>query len=659
MPGTVDICNDVMMLSIDARLFLPVSESQLSSLLDENEDFEKSLAGLETPQFASLILLQSLTKLPVEQSSRAEFLLSRAIDLVNARTAEMSRAELCRSMSRDLDRDRIKAGYRLIDDHGIALLEHELVSWRSYLNEHDGWDQNFCERHRQRLRERLQRVMLRSGVGRLLTSQQSGVYRTVIAQPDDHLHVQGYAGTGKSLLIHALLDLLRREQGRVLVLAERSSQLRALLAGVERLEQVDGLTFGQLATVIAPPDLISKAQRGRYYENYSRNPMSDDDMARQLGVHPVGGFSAIQIVRWARKAVASFCSSADVEIGEQHLSAGVDDPVARKLVLHHASELWAATIAPRSGDFRPPMRIGHRLKLAALQQWRIPATYSHVLLDESHDLSKPLLQILDVSDQAAISFGDEYQSLRGRAQSRASTIRRCVITQSVRSAKAIEAIANPIIQAHPGETKDAFLGHGKFRAEVVYYSAAEIPTRAATLLVQDFWELFDWAQRLAFRGLTFRPLSDFARLGQWVDDCIELYAHGTRPRDGALFRYHSWDDVRRNFAQHRGFQRMDELLQKGYQREHWSRTTKHVAPRATDGYALGLIQDVRNLEFPDVMLAPNIVTDLWNKDPTVRAEASSSVYVAVTRAQHRLFVPATLRDWIEDRSSTVRAVRYS
>jgi hypothetical protein len=644
------------MISIDARLFLPLSQQQLSSVLDENLDFDQSLATLDAPQFASLIVLQSLTSLPVEQASRAEFLLSRAIDLVNAQMADVGLEDVRRGMSSQLDRNRIKTGSRLIDDYGIALLEHEFVGWRSYLNEHRGWDGHFCDYHRQRLRERLQRVALPSGDDRLLTSQQSGVYRTVVAQSDDHLHVQGYAGTGKSLLIHALLDLLRREERRILVLAERASQLRALMAGMEGLKQVDGLTFGQLAAVISPPDLISKAQRGQYYETTSRNPMSDEEMARHLGVHAVTGATPLQIVRWARRTVARFCSSGDHEIGEQHLPDEVDDPVVRHLLLHHSSELWEATIAPGSGDFRPPMRAAHRIKLAALQQWRIPAQYSHVLLDESHDLSKPMLQLLDVSPQAAISFGDEYQSLRGRAQSRSSTIKRCLITHSVRSAKAIEAIANPIIQAHPGETKDAFRGHRKYRAEVVYYSAPEIPARPATVLVQDFWELFDWAQRLAFRGLTIRPLSDFARLGQWVDDCIELYSHGTRPRDGALFRYHSWDDVRRAFGQHRGFQRMDELLQKGYQREHWSRTAKHVVPRAADGYGLGLIQDVRNLEFPDVMLAPNVVTGLWSNDAKLRTEASSSVYVAVTRAQHRLFVPTGLRDWIEARGSTVRAV---
>lgn len=645
------------MLSMDARLFLPISQPQLSRVLDANIGLEESLEGFDLPQFASLTLLQTLSSLPIEQASRAEFLLSRALDALNAQASDVGVAELRRMMSSALDRARIDAGYSLIEDYGIALLEPDLVGWRSYLNEQHGWDTHFSERHRQRLRERLLQVALPSGEERLLTSQQSGVYRTVVAQADDHLHVQGYAGSGKSLLIHALLDLLRRDERRVLVLAERSRQLRALMTGMEGQGQVEGLTFGQLAAVITPPDLIGKAQRGQYYEHTSRNPMSDEEMARHLGVHEAAGCSAIRIVRWARQTVARFCMTGDAEIGEQHLPDDVDDAMVRQLVLHHSCELWSATIAPGAGDFRPPLRAAHRIKLAALQQWRIPGDYSHVLLDESHDLSKPILQILDVSPQAAISFGDEYQSLRRRANARANTIKRCLITHSVRSPKAIEAIANPIIQAHPGETKDPFLGHRKFRAEVIYYSAAEVPSRPAAVLVKDLWELFDWAQRLASRGVTIRPLSDFAGLGQFVDDCMELYSHGTRARHGTLFRYHSWDDVRRAFSRHRSFHRMDQFLQSGTQREHWQAITKHVALRATEGYALGMIEDVRNLEFADVMLAPRIVTDLWSEEAKVRTEATSAVYVAVTRAQHRLWVPSSLRDWIEERGSGKRVIR--
>lgn len=641
---------------VDAQLYLPISEQQLSAVLNEDLDFDKSIATFEAPQLASLLILHALPGLPIEQAARAEHLLIRAIELCNAGIAEGGLPEFRSGVGAKLDREGIKFGHGLLDDYGIALLDHELVGWRSYLTERQEWNREFVDRHRQRLRERLQRVALPAGEERLLSGQQSMIYRTVAAVSDDHLHAQGYAGTGKSLLIHALLNLLRGENRQVLVLAQQPRQLRALLANIVGLDQVEGLTFGQLATQITPPDLTTRGRRGRYNQHESRNPMYDDVMVRHLGVHAVSGFSAIQIVQFARRTVFAFCSSGDSEIAEQHLPEDIVDPVARHVVLHHSTELWSATISPAAADFRPPLRSIHRIKLAALEQWRIPAKYTHILLDECHDLSKPLLQILDVSPQAVISFGDEYQHLRGRAHARDNSIKRCVMTQSVRSARAIEAIVNPIIRAHPGEIKEPFTGHRRYRAEVIYYAAAEVPSRPTTILVRDLWELFEWAQRLAFHGLTIRPLSDFARLGQWVEDCIELHSRGTRARDASLFRYRSWDDVRKHLGRHRSFLKMDELLQKGYQREHWSRTTSRIDPRAIEGYALGLIEDVRNLEFPAVMLAPGVVADLWSSLPGVRSAANSLVYVAATRAQHRLLAPQDLRDWIEARGGEVRQI---
>src|SRR5687768_16803245 len=107
----------------DAHLYLPISEQQLNPLL-HGADFETAIASFEVPQLASLILLHSLPALPVEQASRAEFLLTRAIDAANERTAEVGLAEFRRGMSSEMDRARIDTGYRLLDDYGIALLEH-------------------------------------------------------------------------------------------------------------------------------------------------------------------------------------------------------------------------------------------------------------------------------------------------------------------------------------------------------------------------------------------------------------------------------------------------------------------------------------------------------------------------------------------------------
>src|SRR5690606_28397621 len=121
--------------AVDAHLYLPISGQQLSAVLDENVEFEQSIAALDVPQLASLMVVHALPSLPLEQASRAEHLLERAVELVNARSAELGLAEFRRGMCSEMERARIEAGYRLLDDYGIALLESNLVRWRSYPTE--------------------------------------------------------------------------------------------------------------------------------------------------------------------------------------------------------------------------------------------------------------------------------------------------------------------------------------------------------------------------------------------------------------------------------------------------------------------------------------------------------------------------------------------
>jgi hypothetical protein len=42
------------------------------------------------------------------------------------------------------------------------------------------------------------------------------------------------------------------------------------------------------------------------------------------------------------------------------------------------------------------------------------------------------------------------------------------------------------------------------------------------------------------------------------------------------------------------------------------------------------------------------VEQAWQSKSVALAAASSSIYVAVTRARHRLIVPERLRQWIEE-----------
>jgi energy-coupling factor transporter ATP-binding protein EcfA2 len=612
----------------EVGLTLPISEQSLAAVLDPTLEFPFALAPLDPPQLAALMVLQWLPRLQSDRSSSPEQILIKAQRASNEHVSRIGLEAFREQIAPQLDRLKIQAGFELMADFGVTLLDGDV-----------------------RVPEVRESVVLPSGVRGVLTSEQTRIFKEVRAQIDDHIHVQGYAGTGKSFLIRSLASMLEPSGGRVLLLAERQRQLAALLAGVGRMPHVQARTFERLVDEMMPAGLNDPLSVRMSRTNYDAPTLPDEDVVRYLGLQPVGAYSVLDLAKMIRSTLAGFCFSGDPQLEASHIPgwcAPYLDDSTRLMVLHHASQLWQATLLPDTPDFQPPVRGYHRIKWAAMQGWTIPARYTHVIIDECHDLAKPMLQILDASPQAVISVGDEYQNLQGRPQRRANVIRQRVVTSSVRAGRALEQVVNPIILAHPGTTKLPFHGNPLSRTEIVYYDKAQVPAFPATILVHDTWGLFEWAQRLVSENIDVALLSSSERLDVFVSDCIDLYQRGIRPRHSELFRFGSWQAVAERFGENRGFQRIDRMLQKGYGAQDWAKVSaRSLEPRARR-CALGLIADVRNQEFDTIMLTPELVEHAWQSRSAALAAASSSIYVAVTRARHRLIVPERLRQWIEE-----------
>jgi hypothetical protein len=649
------------MLTTDADLYLPISAQTLDRVLDATGSFEKEISQLTVAQVGALILLQHLPRLKQTPSLAPDRILAEAIKSGNALVNSGGLTAFTSDVTSILDRARIRAGYLLLADFGMALLADEVISQRSYLTVDGEWDSTFRDRHRTRLIQSLQSIDLPVGGRGVLTFEQSRIFREVTTQADDHIHVQGYAGTGKSYLIRSLLTMLQPTGAKVLVLAERQRQLDALLVGMEQMGHVQPRRFGRLVSEMVPPDLTDPINRRMARSNYSLTTIPDDEVVRHLGIQSGSGFLSREIVKAVRSTVAGFCYSGDPEIDASHIPdwyVSAFDASAKQVVLHHATELWKMILSPSTRDFQPPVREYHRVKWAALKGWQIPARYTHVLIDECHDLAKPMLQILDRSPQAVISLGDEYQNLQGRPQQRSNVIRQRAVTHSVRSGRMIETIVNPIITTRPGRIKLPFRGNPLSKTEITYYEKSQVPDQPAALLVSDTWGLFEWAQRLAARNVDLTLLSSRNNLDIFVKDCIELHRHGTRPRHGELFRFGSWDALASRHHDNGGFQRIERMLRSGYSTEDWMKTSNRFVKHGLRGYALGLIEDVRNREFDSVMLAPELVDHAWNAERAALAAAGSALYVAVTRARRQLIVPERLRNWIEEISQSASGRRW-
>ena len=223
-------------------------------------------------------------------------------------------------------------------------------------------------------------------------------------------------------------------------------------------------TFSGLAYEIIPQDLTNHTNWNmrKTRARSSRANMPDDEVIKYFEIKHSGKCSPYDIVKAIHSTLKGFCYSGENSLQLNHIPNWCIyslDETTKQIVLYYAEELWKETLNPTSKDFKPPIRGYHLIKWAALNGWQIPGKYTHILIDECHDLAKPMLQILDCSSQSVISLGDEYQNLQGKSQQRSNIIRYREVTQSVRSGRLVENIVNPIIAIHPGKTKAHFHGN--------------------------------------------------------------------------------------------------------------------------------------------------------------------------------------------------------
>ncbi len=640
------------MLATEAQLYLPISEGTLSGVLDDTTDWENTVQALDMPEIASLFVLASLPKLCSHRHIPAERVLATTLESCNEQATSISLTALNHYALQNLNRTAVDAGFNLLPHFKIALLSHEAVKRRAYLSHTGQYDFGFQTRYRESLTDRPIKTIIGKRQGSL-NAEQSRVYREFEAQQNEHLHIQGYAGTGKTSLVKSLLTMFGSSKACVLVLVARQIQLNALQVEFKNTPHVHIATFIDLANMLIPEDHTTAANQNMRDKHNARATMSDDAIIRQLGVQASGNHSAQQLIKVIRATVFRFCQSVDTRIMQKHIPAthAKDlDATVCAVVHHFASKLWQTLLLPPTKDFKPPIKGYHKIKWAALHGWTIPARYTHVLLDECHDLPPTLLQILARSPQARSTLGDDYQNLSGQTLRQTSNIRIREMVHSVRSGTAVEDIVNKIIVAHPSSMKAQFKGNTLSALDVDIYEKPAVPETPALILVNDNWGLFEWVQRLASQNINPQLKSSHADLNRFVQDCFELKRGGGSARHGELFRFKSWDTLADAYQHCAGFRRFNQLLEKGYAQKNWEQTYNRLlnAPDAHP-YVISQIENVRNLEFDNVMLTPDIFE---SADKMSKAAFSASIYVCVTRARRRLLAPEMLHQWIEHISQT-------
>lgn len=664
------------MLEADAKLYLPISADTLLSVCQAKplnaQPASSLVSDLATHEIASLFFLMHLQELNPNNDGAVEQLLAQCISACQHQRASASEEVFQDSCNQQLDVGKIRTGYFLLPDYQTIPMDEHTLEGCAFLDDAGLWSYEFCQQHRQMLSKDLQEVKVQSRTLRL-SGEQSRIYRELMAGQDEHIHIQGYAGTGKTTLIKSLLSLLEAASTKVMVLAERKAQLDVFHSAATQFDRVQMLTYTDLAKLIISENSTELGEETLLKKGYSRSTMPDGEIIRHLGLRDSGSIKAMQLVKAVRATLFRYCQSDDDEIDVTHIPRsyqGVLDAATQGAVSQYASRFWRSILLPPTKDFTPQVRAYHIIKWAALNRCVIPNEFTHVLIDECHDLPAPINQILSNSPQARISLGDDYQNLSGGKTNSSMLIRQREMHHSLRSSHQVEGLLNPIILAHPSQVNATFYGNRMNRLALEYYEKASVPSEPTLVLVNDLWGLFEWTQRMASGQLTINLLSNAIDLDTFVQDCIELYSNGTRARHGELFRYASWQQLSQHYRDNPAFIRVNRMLERKYSQQDWQNTRSFIADNAKPGYSLALVENVRNLEFDNVMITPQLVSikQTSTQESKVRnvhrvanirprnnkkrnaQEASyyAAVYVAVTRARKRLIVPEQLRHHIEE-----------
>lgn len=631
-------------------IFLPLYRTVAQSLsVGELPDF---FATATVPQLAAILFVQNAARLTGEKAALAS-LERQFAQVVSAgnQANHITSGAFQTLVAERFSIDLFSAGLAQLGHLEISFLDDEHpVDEQRYLDSDGEWLFSFSADYQEQVMP-LQTVYLAEYAREFsVTDPQHRALREFLSAPDESFNLQGYAGSGKTHLIQRFTELL--EPSRTLLLAQTYGQLQALKSRAGG--HFPALTFAQAAGQVLDSNLLANSWRLKDKTRMQQTwQVSHAQVVQWLNIPAIAHLSAEQVASVCVRTVASFCNTSADTIDTVHLPIAIASSLTAldlAVLLATVQLYWSELIQPSEPFIRLPIRGYHRIKLLSLTDEVLDAQYSHIIVDEAHDIPTPMLQILDRSTQAVITLSDELQNLNGMAPSRNGLIRQRSITQSVRLGKQVENVINPLIQAHPGSTKELFAGRADHCTHLQHYSGWQIPNQATTVIVADEFDLFAWFQRLTHAGVSFKlARSTFKDFMTFAQDCIELYQQGTRPRHGLIFRYASWQALSTAMSNNPSFEAIERMLEKGYSLQDFQTAVDRYMRKGAGKIILARVSDTKNMEFASVYLSKDLLvkpTAYDNQDS--RARLFSSLYTACTRAQHELIVPDGFADWISD-----------
>jgi len=633
-------------MSSQSMLLIPVSDETLSKFSHTNDDAYTRLiiSSLSIPELASIFLFLKLPDLKGDVELKAKHSLADFINVANT----SDRTRINNSLHKNFSQTKLELGLHTALENDFKTMSAEEVEKQSYLDRQGNWDWCWKPSEREPDLDELPSLEKHFEGWKKFTSEQGRILQIFLANPEESMDIQGYAGTGKTRTIANIVEALPK--GGLLISAMTVQQLWALKRKVG--SDVKAKTFGQIAFDVLKTNLFDQKNyvgpRTKY--NYF---MPNSEVAQKMAYQALGNLNAEWVTWHVMNTVRAFCYSADREIMLKHVKdslcvlSGHDKSIIRNL----ADELWVETVKPNPSDLRPlPFRQYHAIKQFSLLDEMIPEQYQFIVIDEAHDLPQPLLQILDRSPQSVITFGDGYQSFHGGSlqHRRAKSIRRREMSNSYRAGESADALYNSILQFHPVSPIEPFKGAKTKSTEISHYEAFEIPEHHCALLSKNSWYVLSLMQKLSTSGARFyileRTKLDLIKL---IGEAIELFQGRGICTHPLLRGFKSWESfiVKQD---DKIIKQIHELFCKGYKNSDFDNAlSKAESVFSEDAYVLGRVEDAKNMEFNEVVLMADTL-EVGAASGEDNARIVNGIYTGISRAKNKLYIPGYLDGWMTD-----------
>lgn len=466
------------------------------------------------------------------------------------------------------------------------------------------------------------------------------------------LIVDAFAGSGKTTVAGFIIDKLGVEKTLYTAfLTENIKEARGKLT--KHAFTQDGLALQTVLSKSPFKDLFSHDKK------YSRAEVVRDKLGFPEKMNLGNRQAKLWLIsRLVQDTVSCFCQSQDERIELFHVPLSVPGEEARQKIMSFAINYWDLLCSGAGGDESHVVRYQHVMKYWSMNPHiQLSDGYENIIMDESQDINGAFFKVIqNHSDRNIVIIGDRYQELfrwRGAINSMdLFEFPHLPLRTSRRYGVDIADRSNSLLAKHSLPPRHKILGNDDVKSEVVFYKADDrFPNIDGAILTRTRSKIISIAANEIDLGNKFHIKTEFAPLVFVCKNIINL-AHGNMEsishpyigRCNSMFNLEAELEANPEPDVYFGLK-----LYKIYSDSVVSVIEKIIESSCAESEAMKIIStthSIKGKEWNNVVIAPDYVYMLEQENIELDSELSV-LYVAITRARKKAFVPIELKRYFQ------------